>query len=90
MFIYDVEIMLDDLLLEVVKNICECSKLYIFNGFVNDKIFIKGYYGIVSCYNLLLFGGGGSMLVCFNLKVVVECSMFVDDFFLCMLLYYCW
>lgn len=88
-FIYDFEIIFDDLLLEVVKNICECSKLYIVNGLVYDKIFIKGGYGIVSCYNLLLLVGGGSMLVCFNLKVIVECSELLDDFFMCILLYYC-
>ncbi len=40
-FIYDAEITPDDLLLEVAKNICECSKPHISNGPVNDKIFTK-------------------------------------------------
>lgn len=67
-FIYDAEITPDDLLLEVAKNICECSKPHISNGPVNDKIFTKGHYGIVSCYNSLPLGGGGSTLVRLNLK----------------------
>lgn len=37
-FIYDAEITPDDLLLEVAKNICECSKPQISNGPVNDKV----------------------------------------------------
>ncbi|MBN6248185.1 DUF3029 family protein, partial [Escherichia coli] len=37
-FIYDPEITPDDLLLEVAKNICECSKPHIANGPVHDKI----------------------------------------------------
>lgn len=88
-FIYDFEIIFDDLLLEVAKNICECSKSYIVNGSVYDKIFIKGGYGIVSCYNLLSLAGGGSTLVRFNLKVIVERSESLDDFFTRILSYYC-
>jgi hypothetical protein len=34
---------------------------------VNDKIFTKGHYGVVSCYNSPL-AGGGSTLVRLNLK----------------------
>lgn len=45
-FIYDPEITPDDLLLEVAKNICECSKPHIANGPVHDKIFTKGGYGL--------------------------------------------
>jgi YjjI family glycine radical enzyme len=44
-FIYDPDITPDDLLLEVAKNICECSKPHISNGPMNDKIFTKGRYG---------------------------------------------
>lgn len=62
-FIYDAEITPDDLLLEVAKNICECSKPHISNGPVNDKIFTKGHYGIVSCYNSLPLVGGGRQLL---------------------------
>ncbi|MDU3898918.1 MAG: DUF3029 family protein, partial [Enterobacter sp.] len=50
-FIYDPDVTPDDLLLSVAKNICECSKPHISNGPVNDKIFTKGRYGVVSCYN---------------------------------------
>lgn len=45
-FIYDPEITPDDLLLEVAKNICECSKPHIANGPVHDKIFTKGATGL--------------------------------------------
>ncbi|ECC3294800.1 YjjI family glycine radical enzyme [Salmonella enterica subsp. enterica] len=88
-FIYDAEITPDDLLLEVAKNICECSKPHISNGPVNDKIFTKGHYGIVSCYNSLPLGGGGSTLVRLNLKAVAERSTSVDDFFSRTLPHYC-
>ncbi|WP_140444025.1 glycyl radical enzyme domain-containing protein, partial [Shigella sonnei] len=64
-----------DLLLEVAKNICECSKP------VHDKIFTKGGYGIVSCYNSLPLAGGGSTLVRLNLKAIAERSESLDDFF---------
>jgi hypothetical protein len=59
-FIYDPGYHPDDLLLEVAKNICECSKPHISNGPMNDKIFTKGRYGVVSCYNSLPLAGGGS------------------------------
>ncbi len=88
-FIYDAEITPDDLLLEVAKNICECSKPHISNGPVNDTIFTKGHYGIVSCYNSLPLGGGGSTLVRLNLKAVAERSTSVDDFFSRTLPHYC-
>ncbi|STF43624.1 glycine radical enzyme, YjjI family [Escherichia coli] len=73
-FIYDPEITPDDLLLEVAKNICECSKPHIANGPVHDKIFTKGGYGIVSCYNSLPLAGGGSTLVRLNLKAIASAA----------------
>ncbi len=56
-FIYDPEITPDDLLLEVAKNICECSKPHIANGPVHDKIFTKG--GLRDCELLQLTAAGG-------------------------------
>lgn len=88
-FIYDPEITPDDLLLEVAKNICECSKPHIANGPVHDKIFTKGGYGIVSCYNSLPLAGGGSTLVRLNLKAIAERSESLDDFFTRTLPHYC-
>lgn len=55
-FIYDPEITPDDLLLEVAKNICECSKPHIANGPVHDKIFTKG---LRDCELLQLTAAGG-------------------------------
>ncbi|MGU0044532.1 glycyl radical enzyme domain-containing protein [Escherichia coli] len=76
-FIYDPEIHPDDLLLEVAKNICECSKPHIADSTVHDKIFTKkGAAGIVSCYNSLPLAGGGSTLVRLNLKAIAERSEF--------------
>ncbi|MEO3992267.1 YjjI family glycine radical enzyme [Pseudocitrobacter cyperus] len=88
-FIYDPEITPDDLLLEVSKNICECSKPHIANGPENDKIFTKGHYGIVSCYNSLPMAGGGSTLVRLNLQEVAKRSTSADDFFNRTLPHYC-
>ncbi|MCG3978833.1 DUF3029 family protein, partial [Escherichia coli] len=88
-FIYDPEITPDDLLQEVAKNICECSKPHIANGPVHDKIFTKGGYGIVSCYNSLPLAGGGSTLVRLNLKAIAERSESLDDFFARTLPHYC-
>lgn len=88
-FIYDPEITPDSLLLEVAKNICECSKPHISNGPVNDKIFTKGGYGVVSCYNSLPLAGGGSTLVRLNLKAIAERSASVADFFNRVLPHYC-
>ena len=65
----------------MAKNICECSKPHIANGPVHDKIFTKGGYGIVSCYNSLPLAGGGSTLVRLNLKAIAERSESLDDFF---------
>lgn len=56
-FIYDPEITPDDLLLEVAKNICECSKPHIANGPVHDKIFTKR--GLRDCELLQLTAAGG-------------------------------
>nr|WP_318383091.1 YjjI family glycine radical enzyme [uncultured Enterobacter sp.] len=88
-FIYDPDITPDALLLEVAKNICECSKPHISNGPINDKIFTKGGYGIVSCYNSLPLAGGGSTLVRLNLKAIAERSNSVEDFFTRTLPHYC-
>ncbi|WBU51725.1 YjjI family glycine radical enzyme [Kosakonia pseudosacchari] len=88
-FIYDPDITPDDLLLEVARNICECSKPHIANGPVHDNIFTKGGYGIVSCYNSLPLGGGGSTLVRLNLKVIAERSASLEDFFTRQLPHYC-
>lgn len=88
-FIYDPQITPDSLLLEVSKNICECSKPHIANGPINDKIFTKGAYGIVSCYNSLPLSGGGSTLVRLNLKAVAQQSRSLDDFFDRALPWYC-
>lgn len=88
-FIYDPDITPDDLLLEVAKNICACSKPHISNGPENDKIFTKGGYGVVSCYNSLPLAGGGSTLVRLNLKAIAEQSASVDDFFHRTLPHYC-
>jgi len=88
-FIYDPKITPDDLLLEVAKNICECSKPHISNGPMNDRIFTKGGFGVVSCYNSLPLAGGGSTLVRLNLKAIAEHSESVADFFDRTLLHYC-
>jgi len=88
-FIYDPDITPDNLLLEVARNICECSKPHIANGPVHDNIFTKGGYGIVSCYNSLPLGGGGSTLVRLNLKVIAERSASLEDFFTRQLPHYC-
>ena len=88
-FIYDPEITPDDLLLEVAKNICECSKPHISNGPMNDRIFTKGDFGVVSCYNSLPLAGGGSTLVRLNLKAIAEHSEPAADFFDRTLPHYC-
>ena len=88
-FIYDPQITPDDLLLQVAENICACSKPHIANGPVHDKIFTSGQYGIVSCYNSLPLGGGGSTLVRINLSAVAARSDSIEDFFARALPYYC-
>jgi len=88
-FIYDPQITPDDLLLNVANNICECSKPHVSNGPVNDKIFTKGCYGVVSCYNSLPLAGGGSTLVRLNLKAIAGRSESVEDFFTRALPHYC-
>ena len=88
-FIYDPDVTPGDLLLSVAKNICECSKPHISNGPVNDKIFTKGRYGVVSCYNSLPLAGGGSTLVRLNLKAIAEHSRSPEDFFTRTLPHYC-
>ncbi|MBT1664115.1 DUF3029 family protein, partial [Klebsiella pneumoniae] len=59
------------------------------NGPVHDKIFTKGGYGIVSCYNSLPLAGGGSTLVRLNLKAIAERSESLEDFFTRTLPHYC-
>jgi len=88
-FIYDPQITPDDLLLDVARNICTCSKPHIANGPLHDNIFTKGGYGIVSCYNSLPLGGGGSTLVRLNLKVIAEGSRSLEEFFTQRLPHYC-
>ncbi|TLU65931.1 YjjI family glycine radical enzyme [Enterobacter sp. MF024] len=88
-FIYDPKITPDDLLLQVAKNICECSKPHISNGPVNDKIFTKNGFGVVSCYNSLPLAGGGSTLVRLNLKAIAEQSETLEAFFTRTLPHYC-
>ncbi len=88
-FIYDPEITPESLLLTVAKNICDCSKPHVSNGLVNDKIFTKGGYGVVSCYNSLPAGGGGSTLVRLNLKAIAGHSHSPEDFFTRTLPHYC-
>lgn len=88
-FIYDAEFTSEELLLQVTKNICQCNKPHIANGPVNDKIFTNGQYGIVSCYNSLPLGGGGSTLVRLNLKEAAERSTSTEDFFARVLPFYC-
>ncbi|SFT97684.1 glycine radical enzyme, YjjI family [Kosakonia arachidis] len=88
-FIYDPQITPDNLLLDVARNICECSKPHIANGPLHDNIFTKGGYGIVSCYNSLPLGGGGSTLVRLNLKVIAEGSRSLEEFFTQQLPHYC-
>lgn len=87
-FIYDPEITPDDLLLEVAKNICECSKPHIANGPVHDKIFTKGLRDC-ELLQLTAAGGGGSTLVRLNLKAIAERSESLDDFFTRTLPHYC-
>jgi hypothetical protein len=55
----------------------------------NDKIFTKGRYGVVSCYNSLPLSGGGSTLVRLNLKAIAERSSSIEDFFTRQLPHYC-
>lgn len=88
-FIYDPAITPEELLLQVTKNICQCNKPHIANGPINDKIFTNGQYGIVSCYNSLPLGGGGSTLVRINLKAVAERSDSTEDFLTNKLPFYC-
>jgi YjjI family glycine radical enzyme len=88
-FIYDPEFTPEGLLLQVTNNICQCNKPHIANGPVNDRIFTKGQYGIVSCYNSLPLGGGGSTLVRLNLLEVARRSGSPDDFFTHRLPFYC-
>ncbi|MNS80823.1 hypothetical protein D3C72_1145200 [compost metagenome] len=56
---------------------------------MNDKIFTKGGYGVVSCYNSLPLAGGGSTLVRLNLKAIAQNSESAEDFFTRTLPHYC-
>ncbi len=79
-FIYDPEITPDDLLLEVAKNICECSKPHIANGPVHDKIFTKR--GLRDCellQPLPLAGVVAARWYALTLKAIAERSESLDD-----------
>ena len=80
-FMYDPDVTPDELLREVTKNICECSKPHVANFPVHQSAFEATGFGIVSCYNVLPLGGGANTLVRLNLRKVAEASKDVDDFF---------
>ncbi|WP_094751330.1 YjjI family glycine radical enzyme [Psychromonas sp. CD1] len=79
-FMYDASVTPDDLLRQVTKNICECSKPHIANYVLHAASFDASGFGIVSCYNSLPLGGGANTLVRMNLKKVAEKSKNKDDF----------
>lgn len=61
----------DDYLLEAVRTVFACGKPH----FVNHPMMTSDlghHYGVVSCYNSLLVGGGAHTLVRLNLKEVVQ------------------
>ncbi|WP_099074541.1 YjjI family glycine radical enzyme [Proteus alimentorum] len=79
-FIYDANSTPSDLLHQAITNICHSSKPHIANGPLQDAVFGKDEYGIVSCYNSLPQSGGGSTLVRINLKEVAKHSQDSQDF----------
>ena len=79
-FIYDAALTPSDLLHQAITNICHSSKPHIANGTLQDAVFGKDEYGIVSCYNSLPQSGGGSTLVRINLKEVAKRSQNSADF----------
>lgn len=87
-FIYDPDITPDDLLLEVAKTSVNVANRTSPTVRCMIKFSQRGY-GIVSCYNSLPLAGGGSTLVCLNLKAIAERSESLDDFFTRTLPHYC-
>lgn len=79
----------EDLLLQAVTNICECSKPHIANMPIHQQAFDERGFGIVSCYNSLPVAGGGSTLSRINLKEVALRSESADDFLANKLPEYC-
>ncbi len=80
-FMYDPDVTPDDLLRQVTRNICECSKPHVANFPLHQAAFESTGFGIVSCYNVLPLGGGANTLVRLNLKRLAEVSTGVEDFF---------
>lgn len=71
----------DSFAIEAIKTSFETSKPY----FANHDMFVTNFgkeYGIASCYNGLLIGGGSYTLVRLNLKKLAEESYSYNDFLL--------
>ena len=79
-FMYDADVTPDDLLRQVTKNICECSKPHIANYPIHAKAYDHSGFGIVSCYNSLPLAGGSNTLVRMNLKEVAKKAQNSADF----------
>lgn len=79
-FMYDPDVTPEELLLQAITNICECSKPHIANDKIHKAVFDEQGYGVVSCYNALPLGGGGSSLARINLKQVALLSHNQQDF----------
>ena len=88
-FMYHPERTPGSLFLQVVENICECSKPHIANDIVHSAAFDDIGYGVVSCYNSLPIAGGGSTLSRINLREVALRSECADDFLSRQLPKYC-
>ncbi|KLN97101.1 YjjI family glycine radical enzyme [Moellerella wisconsensis] len=88
-FVYRADTTPEDLLLQTVKNICECSKPHIANDEIHAGAFDEKGYGVVSCYNSLPINGGGSTLSRINLREVALRSSNIDDFMSHQLPKYC-
>lgn len=80
-FFWDPQQTPENLLLQAITNICECSKPHIANMPLQQLSFDQQGYGVVSCYNSLPLSGGGSTLSRINLKEVALLSQDSDDFF---------
>lgn len=71
----------DDYLLDAVRTVFDCAKPH----FVNDPMMrgdLGDDYGVASCYNSLLEGGGAHTLVRLNLKEIVLQHQGLADSFL--------
>lgn len=88
-FMYHPERTPESLFLQAVNNICECSKPHIANDAIHSAAFDNEGYGVVSCYNALPLGGGGSTLSRINLREVAQRSANIDDFLSQQLPKYC-